>query len=380
MAITAECLPLPSPSTIEAEWKALEKRAAPNFFRSWCWIGTWIETAVLPHVGQEAARLLRVHDDATLIGLGIVCASRVRRLLGRSTAAFFLSETGADRLDAPTVEYNGFLAVSGREGEVFAAAVNELVSRRDLDVGPWAWSVGMFNAVTEIESVAVDKARIPYRVRKTENCPVISLTAAGLDAYYASISRNTRQQLRRAISLAKANNELTLMRAPPNEADSYFRELKTLHQDAWQIRRGHAGAFADAHFETFARALIKRGVSDGNVELIRISSAGGTIGVLMNFRSGTDVFAYQSGFRYSGDNRFKPGLICHVLAAEDAANRGASAYHFMAGQNRYKRSLGNASERMYWLEIGRGDLLWWAESSLHRFRDLLRPPSPSVEA
>ena len=44
--------------------------------------------------------------------------------------------------------------------------------------------------------------------------------------------------------------------------------------------------------------------------------------------------------RYDSDRRLKPGLVTHTLCIEDHLNGTANVYDFMAGDNRYKTSLG----------------------------------------
>lgn len=103
---------------------------------------------------------------------------------------------------------------------------------------------------------------------------------------------------------------------------------------------------------------------------MRIAGPEGLIGVLLNFRHKKRVYAYQSGFHYSADNRLKPGLVCHVLAAQHAFNEGAQSYHFMAGESRYKRSLGNATERLVWFDIGVPGLPWAVSELVYAIRNL----------
>jgi hypothetical protein len=89
------------------------------------------------------------------------------------------------------------------------------------------------------------------------------------------------------------------------------------------------------------------------VELLRITAGTATVGVLLNFVFAGHVYAYQSGLAYRGDNRFKPGLICHAIAIVHSARVGRAGYHFMAGESRYKTSLANATEILTWVTLRR---------------------------
>ena len=79
------------------------------------------------------------------------------------------------------------------------------------------------------------------------------------------------------------------------------------------------------------------------------------------------VYAYQSGFRYSQDNRLKPGLVSHLEAIELNRRLGHEAYDFLAGDARYKRSLSNKSNELLWLVLQRRRMDFWLEN---RLRDL----------
>jgi CelD/BcsL family acetyltransferase involved in cellulose biosynthesis len=77
--------------------------------------------------------------------------------------------------------------------------------------------------------------------------------------------------------------------------------------------------------------------------LFRLSSGGEVIGILYNFTHGGRMLAYQSGFAYRADEkRAKPGLTCHRRAIEAALDAGLDCYDFLAGGDRYKRSLADA--------------------------------------
>jgi CelD/BcsL family acetyltransferase involved in cellulose biosynthesis len=175
-----------------------------------------------------------------------------------------------------------------------------------------------------------------------------------LDAILAALSRNTRQQARRALRLAERAGPLTLTRATsPGQAEAFLAELMRLHGEAWQARKGKAGAFATPFMREFIAALVAAGVRAGTVDVVKVADPERTIGVLLNFVHRGGAYAYQSGFAYSADNRDKPGLVCHLLAAADAHSRGLSGYHFMGGESRYKSSLSNAVETLSWIETHR---------------------------
>jgi CelD/BcsL family acetyltransferase involved in cellulose biosynthesis len=73
--------PLPPLDLLETQWRALEQQSRGSFFQSWVWIGTWLRT-LCP---LRRARLLSVHGEGRVVGLGIVVSPRLR--LQRTSSA-----------------------------------------------------------------------------------------------------------------------------------------------------------------------------------------------------------------------------------------------------------------------------------------------------
>ena len=185
-------------------------------------------------------------------------------------------------------------------------------------------------------------------IRREHIAPRLDLAAAGVD-WIASRSANTRQQLRRS---ARAYGAVRMERAMTVAvAWEYLDALATLHQRRWHAR-GKPGAFAQTFFARFHRELIARGLPRDEIDLLRISAEGAVIGYLYNFRHRGRVLAYQSGFNYAAARGAqKPGMTCHQMAIDWYAAQGVRAYDFLAGADRYKRSLANAQTRLHWLSL-----------------------------
>ena len=166
-----------------------------------------------------------------------------------------------------------------------------------------------------------------------------SLRARGSD-YLSSLRPNTRQQIRRSMRLYDAAGELSATWADSAEIGLRFLDgLKTLHQNQWNAR-GKPGGFASAFFERFQRRLIAEALPAGAAELVQITRGDEPIGYLYNLVWQGYVHAFVSGIFFEDDNRLKPGLVCHALCIQHHLDTGASVYDFMAGDFRYKASLG----------------------------------------
>ena len=192
------------------------------------------------------------------------------------------------------------------------------------------------------------------------------------------LSANTRHQLRRSDRAYAVEGALRLERAEtPERAHDYLVALRGLHQAAWR-ERGQPGAFATSFFERFHHALIGRGHPRAEIDLMRVSAGPRTIGFLYNFRYRGESLSYQSGFDYANAGRHaKPGLTCHHQAICDARAWGAEKYDFLAGDDRYKRSLSDNEQTLLWLEV---DGFFSPRVMLRRGRDWLRRSSREKSA
>jgi CelD/BcsL family acetyltransferase involved in cellulose biosynthesis len=94
------------------------------------------------------------------------------------------------------------------------------------------------------------------------------------------------------------------------------------------------------------------------VELLRVRAGNEDLGYLYNFLVDGKVLFFQSGFSYTDaeDARYKPGLVTHTVAIEHYQGRGFKEYDFLAGEARYKRSLGKSLRSLCWAVIYRQTL------------------------
>jgi CelD/BcsL family acetyltransferase involved in cellulose biosynthesis len=307
-------------AAIAADWRALEEAADPSFFQSWTWVGCLAE-ARFPDPW-----LLRAERAGRLVGLA---------LLNRRGGQFWLNESGDPALDATYVEHNGVLLARGAADLLPSCLARLLAAGRRLHL----------SGVDAAHLAAARQAGAVW-VRCASIAPFVDLATLPGD-YLASLSANTRQQLRRS---DRSFGTIGVRRAATvDEAASFLDALAALHQATWTAR-GRPGAFANPEFRRFHRALLACAVPRGEAELLRITGDVGVIGYLYNFRLRGRVLAYQAGFDYrAAPKHGKPGLTCHHAAIARARAEGAVSYDFLAGADRYKTSLANAAAPLYWL-------------------------------
>lgn len=308
-------------------WRSLEPAAAPSFFQSWTWVGCLAEERFPDPV------LLRAEREGRLAGLA---------LFNRRGGALHLGESGDAGLDRPFTEHNGPLAADPAVAAALLQAAWRVAGVRRLVLG------GVAPALAEAAGGAI----IRRQVRPAPFLDLVALRAAGGDVL-AALSANARYQIRRSDRHYAGAGRLACARASPAERQDWLAELATLHAATWR-RRGQAGAFATAFLRRFHEALTERALARDELDLLRITGPGGLVGLLYNFRHGGRVYAYQSGLADpAGGAHARPGLTCHLQAIGLAMARGDLAYDFLAGDQRYKRSLADRSLDLLWTEHAR---------------------------
>jgi CelD/BcsL family acetyltransferase involved in cellulose biosynthesis len=351
-----------SQDELEAAWLDLEARASPPVFLSWDWIGCWIaELSPRPFI-------LTGQADGRIVLLGALASSARRDVLPVTIHGLQLHTVGDPQRDIITVEYNGFLVDRDWVGKIESDAIAFLLS--GIPIG------GKRHDELHLRTVAADLAGVVstsgFRFRELHRKPSWRVDLAELRAagrrYLDSLSANTRQQIRRSMRLYEKRGALSVVRAASvPEALAFLDALKDLHQHYWNSR-GEPGGFAFPFFERFQRRLIEVALPHGTVEIVKVAAGSDVIGYVYNLVYRGHVYAYQTGIRYEDDPRLKPGLVSHCLCIDRHYNDGSIAYDFMAGEARYKASLGIPGPEFLYLLVQRPSWPLQLENALYDVR------------
>lgn len=333
----------PAASRLEAMWTGLEDRAEINFYLSWAWIGAWVAEAGLP--------------DFVLVGRSgeeVVCLGLLRRSVQRRhgfvrSRTLCLHETGDEKKDVIFIEYNAFLTdrrFDPLDSEAIAflrGHAAELGGFDEIQLG--GFTEGRYEAVR----AAGHKTHV-HALKTTAFVDLAAVRAAGGD-YLATLSANTRQQIRRSVRIYEDRGPLTLHPARDvAEALGFFRDMGVLHERAWKARGG-GGAWRFPFLLAFHKRLIETAFPTGGIEIVRISCGGTPIGYIHCLVRDGWIGSYLSGFAYEADNKVKPGLVSFALYIEEKLRSEAQTFDFLAGDHRYKTSLGQPGPRIYWFHV-----------------------------
>lgn len=330
-------------------WRRLEA-ATPDlsFFQSWTWTGCLFEERF------PAPVLLRAVRGGETVGLA---------LFNRRGSSLHLGESGDPVLDAPFIEHNApLVSDTGPEREATLAA---------LFAAAWAKAGAQRLVLGGVAPGVLAEARGHLLRRHDRAVPWVDLAAIRraseqqVRAYLATRSSNTRYQISRSIRRYERRGPLTLQRAEsPETVAAWLAGLMALHAETWR-RRGKPGAFADPFIRRFHAALTAAAFARGELDLLRLSAGGEVVGYLYNLRLRGRVSAYQSGLAAVAEGGHeKPGLTLHALAIERSLAGGDEAYDFLAGDDRYKRSLATGSAVLAWAELAPPGAFGWARAGV----------------
>jgi CelD/BcsL family acetyltransferase involved in cellulose biosynthesis len=324
-------------TVLEAKWRDLETRSGASFFQSWTWTGCLAEERFTNPVLAEA------REDGRTVALA---------LFNRRGRTLHLGESGDPALDSIYIEYNGVLAETGRETELTIACLQAVRGK----TARWREITGIGTPHLFLSGIGAEMATSMAQTgvvfcNRSLAAPFVDL-AGGDGLFLDRRSPNTRQQLRRSNRDYVKTGPIVVHRAETvAKAHEYLDRLAALHQASW-VARGRPGAFVNPFFGRFHSALIERGLARGEIDLLHVTAGSETIGFLYNFRHRERSLAYQSGFDYPRANPHrKPGMTCHHAAIEAAARWGLLRYDFLAGDDRYKRSMSDRADTLRWVEV-----------------------------
>jgi len=355
-AITFAVETLPPLDELEAIWSRLDIAGTHSFFLTWAWIGTLLRC--LPSPPQ--VRLLRAKRGSETVALAVLTLKRTVRA-GVPVMHGWLNATGDPAYDCITIEHNGFASAGVRVADLWSA------------FGEWfATGITAANEIlviaTDPETALLSRSHFDLEHRDTGfRTPLQNL--GDLEGFMGSLSRNSRQKLRRSMRDYEAPLSVQVAR-DTETALAFLSEMRALHVRSW-TRRGRRHAFTNPFFETFHRSLIRVGVDSGAVDLLRVSAGEKPIGYLYNFvRNGT-VSSYQSGFD-DIDTRLRPGYVCHAVAIAHYAAAGMAEYDFLAGGNALKHSYGSQTYDLYWTRVRGNKIVVQVEGMMRKIWTTVR--------
>jgi CelD/BcsL family acetyltransferase involved in cellulose biosynthesis len=355
-ALTVHLEPIKDLAALERIWAKLDQSGSHSFFVTWTWMGSWLRS--LPSLDGISFLQLRRGDEIVGAAVLAVKAAKFRRLIPIRQA--WLNASGNPDFDCVTIEHNGLASNWAWADDIWPAleswfATNPL--KIDELVLPGAYPA----IVPHAPILALDRHEKGFRLPLAGISPTAGIGPA--------LTRNSRQQLNRAIRFFERLGPLAVKAAPDQvTALDFFNHMKVLHTASWR-RRGQPGAFGKPFFEHFCRELIAAGLPSGNVDMLQVAAGDTVLGYLFNLHRHGTIYNYQSGFD-DADRATRPGYACHALAIAHYAARESRYYDFLAKPNQLKQSFGSEIYELCWRHLRQPTYAFRLE---HWARQLVQP-------
>jgi hypothetical protein len=325
---------------LEIDWIMLEQSSNCSYFQSWGWIGTWLKEVA----ADLEPEVLRVWDRHELVAIGILVKVTVRRAGFLVSRKLFLNEAPESNRNM-VIEYNGMLVRQDHEESVYKDVVFYLCySSTDWD----ELYLGMIRK--EIADKFVDQFDSEFVLsidRQTKSWQFDSENITpSVDGVLATLSRNRRNQIKRAFRAYEAHGKVRITEAKTlDQALKFFADLENYHTQRW-VAKGKTGSFNNQLWKGFHRSLISRRFSNGEIQLLRVSTEKEAIGYIYSFTWRGRVYVLQTGFNIAAPKHGQPGYVSHIKAIIFNKSKNNNIYDLLSEDSGYKSIICNQSEEM----------------------------------
>lgn len=344
-ALHMELLPPTAWMELAPSWSELVRCSTQaSFFVSEEWIGIWLQIFAL-HLDVSIATF---QSTDQLVGACLLVrpAGRWSRVPLRRV---YVNAAGEPDAATTYVEFNTLVCRPGWESAVAGRLAEHL---KDED-----WDEFLLNGFTPGASYEALKTALgDYQIEEVwhPSCFVdLAQLRSSAGVMEDTLGRTTRKHLRQCQRSFAELGPLHLdIAKDADTAQAMFDELAEFNRRRWSAR-GRQVVFASPLFIAFHRALIRKCIQQGGVQLMRQMAGTHTVGYLYNLVFGKTVYFYQCGFNYSADKRLSPGTLAVTQAIQHCLDLGYDSFDFLSGDASYKQRLSTGSRRLVWATIRR---------------------------
>ena len=322
------------------EWKSLEERIGSVALScSWFWTQTWLDHYgdLIPHRFVAGLRNGQVH------GICLVTEGRWEKNGPLRIKTLHLGTSGEPDEDSVCVEYNQVLVDDDCRHE-FIHGVLKSVSEDP------HWEEFRLDGFLESDAASfLDQGNwVQPFPSKSHYCDLKSIRESSGDVF-SLWKPATRKRFRHKL---KAFGPVEFEWADTIEqAQSILSDLMILHQTRWNAV-GIPGAYASERFVHFQRNLIRRGLSENKVALVRLRQDGQLVACQLMLIDRNRALSYQGGWS-PYKSKLSPGIIVYLYCLKEFLQRGFDAYDFLKGDNLTKQRLATSSNTLLWAKIRR---------------------------
>ena len=353
-------------TALASQWQELLRRSEDaNTFLSHAWLHSWW-TCYRP---DAKLRILLCEKGGQLRGIAPMMISR-EGLAGRLFRRMRFVGDGTSETD-----HMNFIVDQEEREQILASLLSAI---EDIP-----WDIAHFNHIPESSQNAVQLLRHADERRwlistQTAPCPRRSLphTAEELMAALPSRLRTAIRSARRDLFNQHAV-EFGLV-TKKDELREALDELYRNHAGRWQAK-GETGVFVDSRKRSFYEVLSQRLLDEGALRFFYLRVDGKIAAQQYCFEHDGTVMLLQEGFDIDMSKK-NVGNVLRAMVLEHLIDHGSTAYDFLAGTSRHKRSWSDSAPADVSVRACRpsmmGRVAYWAPRWLARFKR----PTPVVEA
>ena len=307
-------------------WRLFRAARAPSPFQSPAWLLPWCR-----HLGRGEVLAVLIRDGSVLVGL----------------AAFSLASEDGARVLRPlgsgVTDICDVLTDGEREREIATAIVRALLEHA-------GWDRCLWDGLPTDSPLIASAAPVVQAARSEEIAPVLRIGAdAGRleDAAPRAMADNIRACRKRAAKMGG----LSIHEPAAEECDAFLDSLFALHAARWRSA-GAPGVLSHPAVQAFHRAALPALMQAGLARVHIVTIGGQLAAAHYGLAARATHFYYLGGFDPEL-GAAGPGHLAVAHAIERALQEGAAAFHFLRGDEVYKRRWGAEPDRLVTLSFSR---------------------------
>ncbi|MBE1287794.1 MAG: GNAT family N-acetyltransferase [Alteromonadaceae bacterium] len=329
--------------TVKQHWLFLQEKSQCRPFLTWAWQASWL-------IEIDSPLCVQFFYNNEIVGMCFLGEQSIQHI-GLGYQVRSLNQSGVPEIDQAWIEYNDILALPEhitqcRHALMQWCFVSHKIDCFDINTSltqPEQWAA---ESLEYLDGIVIEQEEIlGYRTQLT-NDSVSSKSR--LDQILSILSANKRSQINRSIRyITEQYGDIDIRVHKGGALNEAFADTGQYHIARWQESQYGSG-FTNPKFVGFHQRLFHEASGQFDIQILEFTTDTIKLGYLYFFIKDGIAYFYLSGINYcDSDNKYRVGLVIHVLAMTYFAERGVHTYDFMGGECAYKASLSTEQYSFY---------------------------------
>lgn len=306
-----------------------ESYSPPNIFLSKQWLMAWLDSL------DKIPMCMIFYDRKHIIGIVVVGENLLRSYIPKLTE-WHCNQTGLINEDQVWIEYNHIYCDVSKRQQCTVLLMEQLINR------PLVVSIN----VSMAENIEHWQSKSPTLIKWRQKGKHIGykkslIECSSVSDVIASLSRNSRSQMRRAFKKAEASwGDISVTVATHSKKLEFLNELGLLHKKKWDSSTYGSG-FSNENFLSHHKKFIE--LAPSLTDIVRIEAGEHLLGLCYFLKCNNSIKFYCSGINENvSDKHIKPGYLIHIACMAHYGSEGFTDYDFLGGDARYKSTLSDS--------------------------------------